>query len=289
MTSSPTQKRGSSTGRLLAAALLLVSACFLLAADNTDNKSSGPVSVPKKEGVHPYNYPFGASPFSPSQAKTVSSNFISSGAFPSAAFCAKCHEDVHQQWRQSAHANSFRAPFYKKNVDLLIAQKGIEFSRHCEGCHNPIALVSGVLTKGSTADRSFDEDGITCMVCHSIQKVQNTSGTGSYVMDTPAVMVREDGTPVTGPVTFDDILAHPKLHGVLIHAKGFPGWENFGGFTAHMHFVREHHKMVERVAIVTDSPVAGIAQSLARHFTSADVMNFPFPDDAKALDWLEAA
>jgi hypothetical protein len=42
----------------------------------------------------------------------------------------------------------------------------------------------------------------------------------------------------------------------------FPGWENFGGFTAHMHFIREHHKRVERVAIVTDSWVANIGESL---------------------------
>ena len=185
----------------------MASACILLAADN---KNSGPAS--DKEAVNPYHYPFGASPFLPSQAKTESAAFIDSAAFPTAAFCSRCHDEAHQQWRQSAHANSFRAPFYKKNVDLLIAQKGIEFSRHCEGCHNPIALFSGALTTGSSANRSFDEDGITCMVCHSIQQIQNTSGTGSYVMGTPAVMVKEDGTPITGPVTFDDILAHPKLH-----------------------------------------------------------------------------
>jgi Flp pilus assembly protein TadD len=205
--SPPTRRRGSPRYRLLTAVLLLASACFLLAADN-----KGPAPTPDRGAAHPYNYPFGISPFLPSQAKTAPASFIDATSFPTAAFCAKCHEDVHQQWRQSAHANSFRAPFYKKNVDVLVAQKGIEFSRHCEGCHNPIALLSGALTKGSTADRSFDEDGITCMVCHSIQEVQNTSGTGSYVMGIPAVMVREDGTPITGPVTFDDILRRPKLH-----------------------------------------------------------------------------
>ena len=95
---------------------------------------------------------------------------------------------------------------------MLIAQKGIEYTRHCEGCHDPIALFSGALTSKSTSDRSFDEDGVTCMVCHSIQKVQNTSGTGSYVMGKPAVMVAADGTPVTRPVSFDEILQHPALH-----------------------------------------------------------------------------
>lgn len=159
-----------------------------------------------------YNYPFGTSPFLPSQAKSAGNTFLAPDSFPKASYCGTCHADAHQQWRQSAHANSFRAPFYKNNVDLLIQEKGIEFTRHCEGCHNPVALFSGALTTGSPIDRSFDEDGITCMVCHSIQQIQNTSGTGSYVMGIPAVMVTEDGSPVTGPVSFDDILTHPKLH-----------------------------------------------------------------------------
>ena len=160
-----------------------------------------------------YNYTFGKNaPYLPSQAKLDHAGFLPPDAFPSASYCQKCHEEAHRQWRQSAHANSFRPPFYKKNVDLLIQQKGIEFTRHCEGCHNPVALLSGSLTKNSPIDRSFDEDGITCMVCHSIQKIQNTSGTGSYVMGTPAIMVNPDGTPVTKAVTYDDILSHPELH-----------------------------------------------------------------------------
>lgn len=162
-------------------------------------------------GQH-YNYPFGKSPYLPSQAKLAGDGFISPDAFPKASYCQKCHEEAHREWRESAHANSFRAPFYKKNVDLLIQQKGIEFSRHCEGCHNPVALLSGSLTKNSPIDRSFDEDGITCMVCHSIQKIQNTSGTGSYVMGVPAVMVNPDGSPFTRPVTYDEILSHPEMH-----------------------------------------------------------------------------
>lgn len=82
---------------------------------------------------------------------------------------------------------------------------------------------------------------------------------------------------------------HTKLHGVLVHAKGFPGWESFGGFTAHMHFVREHHKQVERIAVVTDSHFAGVAETLGKHFTSAEVRHFPFSDDVKALEWLKTA
>ena len=159
-----------------------------------------------------YQHRFGENPFLPSRALSITGQFIPADAFPKAAYCAKCHEDAHREWRQSAHANSFRAPFYMRNIELLIRQKGIDYTRHCEGCHNPIALLSGSLTKDSQLDRSFDEDGITCMVCHSIQKLQNATGTGSYVMGIPATMVAEDGTPIPGEASFDDVLAHPKLH-----------------------------------------------------------------------------
>lgn len=185
---------------------------LLLILSNAGSLTAGEKDKSTEPTITPYNLPFGQNPFLPSQAKTENSGFIDASAFPSAEYCGKCHEDAHRQWRESAHANSFRAPFYKKNVDMLIHQSGIEYTRHCEGCHNPIALVSGALTTGSKADRSFDEDGITCMVCHSIQKVQNTSGTGGYVMGVPAVMVKADGTPVPGQASFDDILQHPDLH-----------------------------------------------------------------------------
>jgi tetratricopeptide (TPR) repeat protein len=159
-----------------------------------------------------YQLPFGPSPFLPSQAQSISGDFIPATAFPSAEYCANCHSDVHAQWRESAHSNSFREPFYLRNVDILIKEKGIEASRHCEGCHNPIALFSGALTSGSKLDRPFDSEGVTCMVCHSIQKIQNTSGTGSYVLGIPAVMVREDGTQIAGKASFAEILARPDLH-----------------------------------------------------------------------------
>ena len=72
---------------------------------------------------------------------------------------------------------------------------------------------------------------------------------GILVLKPHAPLSKEDFAGVSAAV--DAYLSdHAKLHGVLIHSKGFPGWENFGGFNAHMHFVRDHHKKVERVALV---------------------------------------
>ena len=160
-----------------------------------------------------YQFPWGKEhPFWPSNAQIQGGTFIQPGAFPTAAYCAHCHEAAYHQWRESAHANSFREPFYTKNVQLLIDEKGMPTARHCEGCHNPVALLSGALTPGSKVNRTFDSDGVTCMVCHSIAKVQANYGTGSYVMGIPAVMVDAKGDPIPGQVSFDAILAHPERH-----------------------------------------------------------------------------
>lgn len=160
-----------------------------------------------------YQFPWGKEhPFWPSNAQIEGGTFIQPGAFPTAAYCAHCHEATYHQWRESSHANSFREPFYTKNVQLLMDEKGIPSARHCEGCHNPIALFSGAMTPGSKVKRSFDDDGVTCMVCHSIAKIQANYGTGSYVMGVPAVMVDAKGVPIPGEVSFDAILAHPERH-----------------------------------------------------------------------------
>ncbi|MGA2569656.1 MAG: tetratricopeptide repeat protein [Terracidiphilus sp.] len=159
-----------------------------------------------------YNMPFSADrPFQPSNATTDTGEFIDPKSFPTAKYCGHCHQQAYAEWRQTVHANAFRNPWYVKNVNLLIHERGIEYTRHCEGCHNPIALTSGALTKGSPIDRHFDNDGITCSVCHSIQKV-NTRGTGSYVMGVPAAMVDAEGKPITGEVPDKEILAHLDRH-----------------------------------------------------------------------------
>jgi Tfp pilus assembly protein PilF len=160
-----------------------------------------------------FNFRFGKDNFSlPGNAATDTHDFIQAGAFPKAEYCAHCHEEAYHQWRQALHSNSFRTPFYRASVNILIRSKGIEFTRHCDSCHNPIAVVTGALTQESHVDRGFDKDGLTCATCHSVQKLQSTSGNGGYVMGVPAVMVDEKGNRMPGEVPYADILAHPDRH-----------------------------------------------------------------------------
>ena len=160
-----------------------------------------------------YNFRFGDDNLSlPGNAAIEGNEFIQPGAFPKAEYCGHCHEEAYHQWRQALHSNAFRTPFYRTSVNILVRTKGIEFSRHCDSCHNPIVVLSGGLTQDSKVDRSFDLDGLTCTTCHSIQRLQATSGNGGYVMGVPAVIVDEKGNRIPGEVPFPDILAHPERH-----------------------------------------------------------------------------
>ena len=173
---------------------------------------TGPLSPFHESVASRYNYAFGNdTPFLPSNATSSNGQFLNPRSFYSAKYCGHCHQEAYRQWRQSVHSNSFRQPWYLKNVNMLIDEKGVQFSRHCEGCHNPIALLSGDLSQGMPKKRPFEQEGITCSTCHSILST-DTTGTGSYVMGTPAVLVDENGAPVTGPVSDADILAHLDRH-----------------------------------------------------------------------------
>ncbi|HEY4354922.1 MAG TPA: tetratricopeptide repeat protein [Acidobacteriaceae bacterium] len=158
-----------------------------------------------------YNNRFGENHFLPSNATTDTGEFIDPRNFPTAKYCGHCHQEAHQEWRESAHSNSNRPIWYLRNVELLTHEKGVEYTRHCEGCHDPVALFAGALTQAGGGRRPYDQDGVTCSVCHAIQKI-DTRGTGSYVMGVPAVLVDENGAPITRPVSDGEILAHLDRH-----------------------------------------------------------------------------
>ncbi|MGC2526660.1 MAG: tetratricopeptide repeat protein [Candidatus Acidiferrum sp.] len=208
----------SRMGRILVSAVgFTVSFVLLLGAVQFTSQAQSNENAERKnysdEVSKTYNFLFGKDNFSlPGNAGTEGNEFIEPGAFPKAEYCGHCHEEAYHQWRQTLHSNSFRTPFYRQSVNILIRTKGIEFSRHCDSCHNPIAVVSGALTPGAHVDRSFDEDGLTCTTCHSIQQLKSTSGNGGYVMGVPAVMVDENGKRIPGQVPYGDILEHPERH-----------------------------------------------------------------------------
>ncbi len=163
-----------------------------------------------------YDYHYGPkNPFAPGNIQVEGKGFIQPGAFPSAEYCGVCHQEAYSQWRQALHSNAFRTPFYRTSVNLLIRdpQRGIAFARHCDSCHNPIGVLSGALTEDAKIDRAkFDSDGLTCMTCHSVVKLDAIDGNAGLTMGVPSVMVDEKGNRIPGQVAFAEILRHPERH-----------------------------------------------------------------------------
>jgi len=82
------------------------------------------------------------------------------------------------------------------------------------------------------------------------------------------------------------IEAHGDLAGIILDVQSFPGWENFGALVSHLRFVRDHHKHVRKIAVVTDSPLGDIAERLASHFVSATIKHFPGGQVEAARQWI---
>lgn len=80
-----------------------------------------------------------------------------------------------------------------------------------------------------------------------------------------------------------------SLRGFLIETESFPGWEGFPGLAAHLRFVRDHHRAVRRVALVSDGAVISHLPGLASHFVAAEVRHFPVSERDCARAWLLAA
>ena len=207
------QRSGLGMPRLVAAAVLLLGGLWTCVRATAQTGSSDASQTYNAKIAATYSYPFGKDKFSaPGNALTETGSFIQPGAFPKAEYCAHCHPQAYEEWRQALHSNSFRTPFYRNSVNILARTKGIEFTRHCDSCHNPVGVITGALTSISQVDRQFDKDGLTCMTCHSVQSLQPTLGNGSYVMGVPAVMVDETGERIPGEVPDEQIMQHPERH-----------------------------------------------------------------------------
>jgi len=111
---------------------------------------------------------------------------------------------------------------------------------------------------------------------------------GIIVLEPRGTLTKEDFVSLSA--TVDSYLADDcRIRGLLIHSELFPGWGSFAAFTAHMRFDQHHEKKIDRVAVVTDSFIVGVADFLAMHFIAAEIKVFPYMDYNKAFNWVKAS
>jgi hypothetical protein len=74
----------------------------------------------------------------------------------------------------------------------------------------------------------------------------------------------------------------------MVETRTFPGFASVGAFTDYARFITDHHARVRRVALVTDSALAPIAEFMANHVVGVEMRHYAFAADAAALVWLRS-
>ena len=102
----------------------------------------------------------------------------------------------------------------------------------------------------------------------------------------PKSLLAEDDFVKIAKAVDPHIEATGGLSGVIIEVQAFPGWESLGALVAHFRLIRDHHRHVRKIAVVTDSTLVEMFKSLASHFVSAEVKRFPSGETEAAKQWI---
>ena len=100
-------------------------------------------------------------------------------------------------------------------------------------------------------------------------------------------ITREDVATLTR--TVDEYLTdHSKIAGVMVETPTFPGFASVGAFADYARFIADHHAHVRRLALVTDSGLAPVAEFMANHVVGVQMRHYAFAEGAAALAWLRS-
>ena len=77
-----------------------------------------------------------------------------------------------------------------------------------------------------------------------------------------------------------------RLKGILVHTQKAPGWKSLGAMVKHLQFIDEHHRLINKVALVTDSILGKAAAQIGDHFLNAEVRQFSYDEYELAESWL---
>lgn len=102
----------------------------------------------------------------------------------------------------------------------------------------------------------------------------------------PKAALQKSDFAALGTAVDPQIEEHGDLNGLILDVDTFPGWDSFGALVTHLRFVRDHHKHIKKLAVVTDSHLGDMAEHLASHFISAEIRHFPAGAADEARAWI---
>jgi Flp pilus assembly protein TadD len=126
--------------------------------------------------------------FFPSSSQVAGKRKIPSKFLMESDACARCHQDIYNQWNSSSHHfSSFNNQWYRKSIEYMQDVKGTKPSKWCAGCHDPAVLYSGKMDIPirEIVHKPEAQAGLGCMMCHSITKVKSSMGQGDFMLEYP--------------------------------------------------------------------------------------------------------
>jgi hypothetical protein len=200
----------------VAALLMVVGVGFAIVTGGPDISAGIPPQT--------YSLKYGEDPFMPSNVDTSTGGALNADVLAGSENCGTCHKDIYDEWEASAHRWSASDVFYTTVASAMQEDTGIESTRYCGGCHNPIPILSGNLTtvvaealaeEGKSGQEALHyEEGISCTVCHGITAILGAKGNGNYQVTPPPRYLFEldDQDGFLGKLSQFLIRAYPQTH-----------------------------------------------------------------------------
>lgn len=127
--------------------------------------------------------------------------------------CGRCHPQIVDEWRPSAHRYASMDFVFQKVQENMAKELAPEATRYCAGCHDPIALFSGAKNVGNeTLSAEGSNEGVSCLSCHSTVQT-DVRGNGDYTIEPqPRYLFEFTEGPFAQTVSDFLIRAYPQFH-----------------------------------------------------------------------------
>lgn len=127
--------------------------------------------------------------------------------------CARCHQQIVDEWLPSAHRYASMDFVFQKVQENMAKDLAPEATRYCAGCHDPIALFSGAKNVGNeTLSAEGAHEGVSCLVCHSTVQTDVRGNADYTVAPSERYLFEHHKSRWAGAISDFLIRAHPKHH-----------------------------------------------------------------------------
>ncbi len=142
----------------------------------------------------------------------------SSAKFEPARACAGCHAREYREWQSSWMSRAFSNPVFQAEYSLMAELAKTERRadpRRCLRCHAPMALITGDVG----VHNELSQDGVTCVLCHSVAMIRDREGVGSLGIDPRGVLYGANTKPGLSPhpMAPSEALRDPRLCAACHH------------------------------------------------------------------------